>query len=54
MDMKMHFKRCSKNAIVSAILGFVTGLLMAFFLPPVVIAVLECILIIVLCVCIKR
>ncbi len=54
MDMKMHFKRCSRNGVVCTILGFVTGLLMAFFLPPIVIAVLECILIIVLCICIKR
>lgn len=50
----MCFKKLGKGAFIIAVLGFVSGLLMAFFLPPVAIAVLECILIVVLCIVLKK
>lgn len=50
----MCFKKLGRGAFIIAVLSFVAGLLMAFFLPPIVIAVLECVLIIILCVALKR
>ena len=47
-------KKFGRGALVIGILGFVVGLLMAFFLPPIVIAVVECVLIIILCVALKK
>lgn len=47
-------KKFGRGALIIGILGFVVGLLMAFFLPPIVIAVLECVLIIILCVALKK
>ena len=48
------FKRLGRGAFTIGILGFVTGLLMAFFLPPIVIAVVECVLIVILCFTAKK
>lgn len=48
------FRKERKCFLTCTILGFVTGLLMAFILPPVAIAVVECILIIVLCIALRR
>ena len=48
------FKKAGSNSLVCEILGFVTGVIMAFFLPPVVIAVVECVLIVILCICLKK
>lgn len=50
----MLFKKMGKGVLIIGILGFVLGLLMAFFLPPIVIAVVECVLIIILCVILKK
>lgn len=50
----MFLKRIGRNCFISAIFGFVIGLMMAFFLPPLIIAVVECVLITVLCVCLCR
>ncbi len=47
-------KKFGRGALIIGILGFVVGLLMAFFLPPIVIAVVECVLIIILCVALKK
>lgn len=47
----MFLKKIGKSIFVFCILGFVAGLLMAFFMPPIVIAVVECILLIFLCIC---
>ena len=48
--------RCpiGRNCLISVIVGFVTGLLVAFFLPPTAIVVVECVLIIILCILLKR
>ena len=48
--------RCpiGRNCLISVIVGFVAGLLMAFFLPPMAIAVVECVLILILCILLKR
>ncbi len=46
--------RIGRGCIVAGILGFVTGLLMAFFLPPTAIVVVECVLITVLCIFLKK
>ena len=48
---RMFLKRIGKGICVFCILGFVIGLLMALFLPPIIIAVTECILLIFLCFC---
>ncbi len=50
----MCFKKLGKSVFIVAILGFVAGLLMAFFLPPTVIAIIECVLIIVLCIILRK
>ncbi len=50
----MFLRRIGRNCIIFGILGFVIGLLMAFFLPPIAIAVVECVLIIVLCICLRK
>ena len=50
----MFFKKLGMGVFVIGILGFVLGILMAFFLPPTVIAVVECVLIIVLCIALKK
>ena len=47
-------KKIGRGAFVIGILGFVLGLLMAFFLPPVVIAVVECVVIVILCIALKK
>lgn len=47
----MFFKRIGKGIFVFCILGFTAGLLMALFLPPIIIAVMECLLLIFLCFC---
>ena len=47
-------KKFGRGAFVIGILGFVLGLLMAFFLPPVVIAVVECVVIVILCIALKK
>lgn len=47
-------RRLGRGALIIGILGFVFGILMAFFLPPIVIAVVECVLIIILCVALKK
>ncbi len=46
----MSFKKLGRGVFIIGILSFVAGLLMAFFLPPIVIAVVECVLIIILCI----
>ncbi len=50
----MGFKKFCNGAFVVAIMSFVVGLLMAFFLPPMIIAVIECVLIIILCLVLKK
>jgi len=50
----MWFKKFGKGAFVIGVLGFVLGLLMAFVLPPVVIAIVECVLIVILCLTLKK
>ena len=50
----MCFKKLGKSALIIGILGFVAGLLMAFFLPPMFIAVIECVLIIILCILLRK
>jgi len=50
----MFFKRFRKCCMIFGIIGFAVGLLMAFFLPPIFIAVVECVLIIILCICLRR
>ena len=50
----MWFKKLGKGAFVIGVLGFVLGLLMAFVLPPVVIAIVECVLIVILCLTLKK
>lgn len=50
----MFFRHIGRGCAIFGILGFVIGLMMAFFLPPLIIAVVECVLIIVLCICLCR
>ena len=40
---KMFLQRLGKTLFVCIICGFVAGVLMAIFLPPIFIAVLECV-----------
>lgn len=48
---KLFFGKIGKGVLVFCILGFTFGLLTALFLPPVVIAVTESLLLIFLCIC---
>ncbi len=50
----MFGRKLGRAALIVGILGFVIGLLMAFFLPPIAIVVVECVLIIILCVALKK
>lgn len=47
----MFLQRLGKTLFVCIICGFVAGVLMALFLPPIFIAVLECVLLLFLCFC---
>ncbi len=45
----MFFKKIFSKVYGLCLIGFVLGVLMAFFLPPVVIAVIEGIILAILC-----
>lgn len=47
----MCFKHIIRKLGVFAIMGFVVGVLFAFIMPPIVIAIVEGILLVTLCVC---
>ncbi|MBQ7901621.1 MAG: hypothetical protein IJ365_06640 [Clostridia bacterium] len=47
----MFFKKFSQKIFGFIIMGFVIGTFLAFILPPIVIAIIECILLGLLCWC---
>lgn len=48
---KRFFGHWGRGILAFCVLGFSAGLLMALFLPPVIIAVTECVLLVFLCIC---
>ena len=45
----MFFKKLFNKMYGLCLVGFVLGVLMAFFLPPIVIAVIEAVILMILC-----